>query len=214
MIQDVAKVVAKVDVYISLAIVASSNRYVRPTFNDEHRLHIVEGKHPIVEEVISSKNYIANDVDLDEKNRIMEDFKDKFVLILIVSIFLVFFSSFIIHLDETEILNGIVFFYYIPGENLEIIIWRSQNGEVFDRIPSEFERIGHLQHLFQQGHEIFVQGQAGGFIRFVHHLRTKLDERILPYTESHAFIFLTIARKTNQDEDYIAEGSFHKEWQK
>lgn len=71
MIQDVAKVVAKVDVYISLAIVASSNRYVRPTFNDEHRLHIVEGKHPIVEEVISSKNYIANDVDLDEKNRIM-----------------------------------------------------------------------------------------------------------------------------------------------
>lgn len=71
MIQDVAKVVAKVDVYISLAIVASSNRYVRPTFNDEHRFHIVEGKHPIVEEVISSKNYIANDVDLDEKNRIM-----------------------------------------------------------------------------------------------------------------------------------------------
>ena len=71
MIQDVAKVVAKVDVYISLAIVASRNRYVRPSFNDEHCLHIVEGKHPIVEEVISSKNYIANDVDLDAHNRIM-----------------------------------------------------------------------------------------------------------------------------------------------
>jgi hypothetical protein len=37
-----------------------------------------------------------------------------------------------------------------------------------------------------------------------------LDEGILPYTEPHAFVFLTIARKTNQDEGYITEDSFHK----
>ena len=71
MIQDVAKVIARVDCYTSLAALAAKNGYVRPTFNHDHRIDIVDGRHPVVEEVISRQNYIANDCHLDQKANIM-----------------------------------------------------------------------------------------------------------------------------------------------
>ena len=40
LIQDVASVVAQIDVYQSLANKASQNGYVRPTFNDHHTMHL------------------------------------------------------------------------------------------------------------------------------------------------------------------------------
>jgi len=55
LMQDVAKVVACIDVYTSLASVAAKNGYVRPTFNHQHHLQIEEGRHPVVEEVIFEK---------------------------------------------------------------------------------------------------------------------------------------------------------------
>ncbi|WP_455677773.1 DNA mismatch repair protein MutS [Sharpea azabuensis] len=70
-IQDVAKVVAHVDVYTTLASVASKNNYVRPHFNDEHKLHIVDGRHPVVEEVIKHQNYIANSCEMDKNHEIL-----------------------------------------------------------------------------------------------------------------------------------------------
>ena len=70
-IQDVAKVVAKVDVFTSFALVSGRNGYVRPVFNDEHIIHIEAGRHPVVEEVISKENYVKNDVSLGEDAKIM-----------------------------------------------------------------------------------------------------------------------------------------------
>lgn len=70
-IQDVAKVVAKVDVFTSFALVSGRNNYVRPSFNNEHRIDIKAGRHPVVEEVISKENYISNDVSLGDDARIM-----------------------------------------------------------------------------------------------------------------------------------------------
>lgn len=70
-IQDVAKVVAKVDVFTSFALVSGRNDYVRPVFNDEHIIHIEAGRHPVVEEVISKENYVKNDVSLGEDAKIM-----------------------------------------------------------------------------------------------------------------------------------------------
>lgn len=69
--QDVAKVVARLDCYTALAALAAKNGYIRPTFNDDHRIDIVDGRHPVVEEVISRQNYIANDCHLDAKANIM-----------------------------------------------------------------------------------------------------------------------------------------------
>ena len=70
-IQDVAKVVAKVDVFTSFALVSGRNGYVRPVFYDEHIIHIEAGRHPVVEEVISKENYVKNDVSLGEDAKIM-----------------------------------------------------------------------------------------------------------------------------------------------
>lgn len=62
LIQDVAKAIASIDVYQSLASVAGIQSFVRPTFNDEHRIDIDEGRHGVIEKVISRKNYVANDL--------------------------------------------------------------------------------------------------------------------------------------------------------
>lgn len=69
--QDVAKVIARIDVAIALASVASRNGYVRPIFNHDHRLEIVDGRHPVVEEVISRQKYVSNDIHLTKNNPIL-----------------------------------------------------------------------------------------------------------------------------------------------
>lgn len=69
--QDVAKVIARIDVAIALASVASRNGYVRPIFNHDHRLEIVDGRHPVVEEVISRQKYVSNDIHLTKNKPIL-----------------------------------------------------------------------------------------------------------------------------------------------
>ena len=71
LIQDVAGVIAQIDVYQSLASKASQNSYVRPVFNLEHRLHIVNGRHAVIEQVISRQNYVPNDIDMSQEQSIL-----------------------------------------------------------------------------------------------------------------------------------------------
>ena len=71
LIQDVAGVIAQIDVYQSLASKASQNSYVRPVFNLEHRLHIVNGRHAVIEQVISRQNYVPNDIDMSQDQSIL-----------------------------------------------------------------------------------------------------------------------------------------------
>ena len=71
LIQDVAGVIAQIDVYQSLASKASQNSYVRPVFNLEHRLHIVNGRHSVIEQVISRQNYVPNDIDMSQEQSIL-----------------------------------------------------------------------------------------------------------------------------------------------
>ena len=71
--QSISKSVALVDALISLAVVASKNGYVRPTISSSvKQLHIVDGRHPVVEQFLPNGNFIANDTLLDEEeNKIM-----------------------------------------------------------------------------------------------------------------------------------------------
>ena len=71
LIQDVAGLIAQIDVYQSLASKASQNSYVRPVFNLEHRLHIVNGRHAVIEQVISRQNYVPNDIDMSQEQSIL-----------------------------------------------------------------------------------------------------------------------------------------------
>lgn len=71
LIQDVAKVIAKVDVYQALAMLASENSYVRPIFNDRKVLEIQEGRHAVIEKVMGHGQYVANDVQIDSESPVV-----------------------------------------------------------------------------------------------------------------------------------------------
>ncbi len=71
LIQDVAKIIAQVDVYQSLAMLASENSYVRPIFNNNKTLEITEGRHGVIEKVMGHGRYVPNDVSIDEKNPVV-----------------------------------------------------------------------------------------------------------------------------------------------
>lgn len=68
-IQHTAKIVACVDVFASLALVAEKNQYVRPAINQEGRIEIKAGRHPVVEQMISNDLFVANDTCLDNQEQ-------------------------------------------------------------------------------------------------------------------------------------------------
>lgn len=70
-IQRTAHAVAGVDVFVSLAVVAEQNHYVRPEVNDSGVIEIKDGRHPVVEKMIPNDLFVANDTYLDnQKNRV------------------------------------------------------------------------------------------------------------------------------------------------
>ncbi|NUO18603.1 DNA mismatch repair protein MutS [bacterium] len=66
----IARSLAELDVFVSFAVVARDHRYVRPVVNEGTKLSIVNGRHPVVERLVSGANgFIANDLDLDASGR-------------------------------------------------------------------------------------------------------------------------------------------------
>ena len=71
-LQTTATVLATLDVYVSLADVAFRNGYVRPEVTYGEVIHIVEGRHPVVEQLASDGWFVPNDTMLDcRANRMM-----------------------------------------------------------------------------------------------------------------------------------------------
>ena len=71
LIQDVSKIIARVDVYQSLAMLASENSYVRPVFNDQKIMDIKEGRHGVIEKVMGHGKDVPNDVSIDENSPVV-----------------------------------------------------------------------------------------------------------------------------------------------
>ncbi|MGZ4163948.1 MAG: DNA mismatch repair protein MutS, partial [Tumebacillaceae bacterium] len=70
-IQQAAESIALVDVLQSLATVSLRRRYKRPVIHNTDTLHIVEGRHPVVEAMLKGEPFVANDTKLDtEENQI------------------------------------------------------------------------------------------------------------------------------------------------
>lgn len=66
-----AKAIAKLDTFASLALVAEQNNYCKPKINENGTIDIKNGRHPVVEKMISNGMFIDNDTFLDNgKNRI------------------------------------------------------------------------------------------------------------------------------------------------
>ena len=64
-IQQTAKAIAAVDVFCSLALVSERNNFVRPSINTKGIINIKNGRHPVVEKMISNGLFVENDTYLD-----------------------------------------------------------------------------------------------------------------------------------------------------
>ena len=60
-----AALLAELDVLLSLATVASVNRYVRPVVDMSDTISIKEGRHPVVEQFVKDSYFVPNDVELN-----------------------------------------------------------------------------------------------------------------------------------------------------
>ncbi|TMD67082.1 MAG: DNA mismatch repair protein MutS [Chloroflexi bacterium] len=63
-ILDTAHAIAEIDVYLSLAQVAAQHNYCRPQLNENDTIHIVAGRHPVVEQAQADTPFIPNDTNL------------------------------------------------------------------------------------------------------------------------------------------------------
>ena len=64
-IQRTANAVAELDVLAALAQVAAENNYCRPTVDESDQLTIVEGRHPVVEQMLKGSLFVPNDTTLN-----------------------------------------------------------------------------------------------------------------------------------------------------
>ncbi len=63
-ILNTAHAIAEIDVYLSLAQVAAQNNYCCPQLNEGDTIHIVAGRHPVVEQAQPETPFIPNDTNL------------------------------------------------------------------------------------------------------------------------------------------------------
>ncbi|MEW5768136.1 MAG: DNA mismatch repair protein MutS [bacterium] len=60
-IQQVGRALALLDVLNALARVAAENDYVRPELNEGQQIIITEGRHPVVEHILTGERFVPND---------------------------------------------------------------------------------------------------------------------------------------------------------
>ncbi len=70
-IQMLANSISLIDCVRGLAEVAVTNRYVRPTFNENGIIDIKEGRHPVIEKIMVSKGYVSNDVNMSNEKSLL-----------------------------------------------------------------------------------------------------------------------------------------------
>ena len=69
-LQKLAKLVSELDVLQCFATVSEKRHYTRPSFNDERRILLKDGRHPVVEKVMGAQEYVPNDCYMDQEREI------------------------------------------------------------------------------------------------------------------------------------------------
>jgi DNA mismatch repair protein MutS len=71
-IKQIAQFLADVDCLLSLAEIADQNDYHRPEFNTQDYILIEEGRHPVVEKMITGERFVPNTIRIDDtENQIL-----------------------------------------------------------------------------------------------------------------------------------------------
>lgn len=69
-IQNTARQIGKLDVFLSFAEAAAKNNYCKPKISNSYTLMARDVRHPVVEQFNKQEMYIPNDVFLDKENRL------------------------------------------------------------------------------------------------------------------------------------------------
>jgi len=64
-LQDISDILAEADVLQSFSKVSEESKFVRPIITDKREIRLIDNRHPVVEKV-SDKEFVANDIILDE----------------------------------------------------------------------------------------------------------------------------------------------------
>ena len=71
-LQKLAKIVAAIDVLQSFATVSEKYHYTRPLMvANSQEIHLIEGRHPVVEKVLGQQTYVPNSVEMTQDNEIL-----------------------------------------------------------------------------------------------------------------------------------------------
>ena len=65
-----ADVISEIDAIVSLAVCSDEYHLVKPTLNEENKIEIIEGRHPVIE-AVSQEAYVPNDIIMDSKTDIL-----------------------------------------------------------------------------------------------------------------------------------------------
>ncbi|MGD9211564.1 MAG: DNA mismatch repair protein MutS [Desulfobacteraceae bacterium] len=64
-LKQTAQFLARLDCLLTIAFVAEQNEYVQPKITDDGKIHIIDGRHPVVEKMITAERFVPNTILLD-----------------------------------------------------------------------------------------------------------------------------------------------------
>ena len=71
-LQNLAKIISIIDCLNSFSIISKQNNYIRPIINNQVvNLNIEDGRHPVVEDLVGTQNFVPNDTTLTTEDNIM-----------------------------------------------------------------------------------------------------------------------------------------------
>src|SRR3989339_117086 len=75
-LQEIAHILAALDVFIAFADIASYGKYCRPKFSSDADnlhpyIHLIDSRHPVVEKSIGEHNFISNNIEINEESRFL-----------------------------------------------------------------------------------------------------------------------------------------------
>ncbi|MBY0099290.1 DNA mismatch repair protein MutS [Mesobacillus maritimus] len=70
-LQALAKAVSELDVLTSFAELSEQRHYIKPLFTNERKVVLKDGRHPVVEKVMSAQEYVPNDCFMDQDRELL-----------------------------------------------------------------------------------------------------------------------------------------------
>jgi len=70
-LQSLAQIISELDVLQCFATISETRHYVKPIFNQERKIVIKDGRHPVVEKVMDAQGYVPNDCFMDMEREML-----------------------------------------------------------------------------------------------------------------------------------------------